>query len=186
MLEKFKKAQQQLHASQGTEHDWNLLQTCISLLEHIGEFRLKVSEFEQQIIQSVHEKKKEIDEGNHSIAYICSNYKICGKRELNDFKKLVENAQVLSSFDQRGGIFSTVFDAIKPICEYIHDTTLAAIFAPIEIQLKTAQLESDENMELSGSDLPDYSFAPQEFITVIGQVSNEAGLTFFYQQKKTH
>lgn len=186
MLDKFKKAQQQLHASQGTEHDWNLLQTCVSLLEHIGDFRLKVGEFEQQIVQSVHEKKKEIDEGNQSIAYICSNYKISGKRELHDFKKLVESAQVLSSFDRQGGIFSNVFDAIKPICEYIHDTTLAAIFAPIETQLKAAQLDSDENMELSGSDLPDYSFAPQEFITLIGQVSNEATFDVFKKKNSLH
>lgn len=187
MLDKFKKAQQQLHASQGTEHDWNLLQTCVSLLEHIGDFRLKVSEYEQHIVQSVHEKKKEIDDGNHDISYICSNYKISGKRELNDFKKLVENAQVLSSFDQRGGIFASVFDGVKPICEYVHDTTLAAIFAPIENQLKAAQLESDENMEMSGNDLPDYSFAPQEFITVIGQVSNnESNFGFPNRKKITH
>lgn len=155
------------------EHDWNLLQTCVSLLEHIGDFRLKSSEFELQIVQSIQEKKREIDDGDQSISYICSNYRISGKRELNDFKKLVENSQVLSSIDERGGIFSAVFDAIKPICEYIHDTTLAAIFAPIESQLKSAQFENEENMDLDGSELPDYSFAPQEFITVIGQVSNE-------------
>lgn len=183
VLEKFRKAQQQLHASQGMEHDWNLLQTCISLLEHIGDFRLKLSEFEQRIVQSVQEKKKEIDEGGLSIAYICSTYKTSGKRELNDFKKLVDNSQILSSFDQRGGIFSSVFDSIKPICEYVHDTTLAAIFTPIENQLKAASFENDENMELNGNDLPDYSFAPQEFITVIGQVSNEVLMLtelFFY------
>lgn len=172
-MEKFKKAQQQLHASQGTESDWNLLQICVSLLEHIGNFRLKVSEFEKTIVQSIEKKKKEIDDGESNIAYICSNYKICGKRELNNFKKLVENAQVLSSFDQRGGIFSGVFDTIKPICEYMHDTTLAAIFMPIETQLKAAQLESDESGDLNSDDLPDYSFAPQEFITVVGQVSSK-------------
>lgn len=173
VLDKFRKAQQQLHASQGNEHDWNLLQTCISLLEHIGDFRLKLSDLEKKIVDSVQQKKKEIDDGDDSIVHICSNYKISGKRELNDFQKLVDNSQVLSSFDQRGGIFASIFDSIKPICEYVHDTTLAAIFAPIDSQLRTAQLVSDENMELSGSDLPDYSFAPQEFITVIGQVSTE-------------
>lgn len=171
VLEKFRKAQQQLHASQGTEHDWNLLQTCVSLLEHIGDFRLKLSECEQRIVQCVQEKKKECDEGELKITYICSNYKLSSKREQNEFKKLVEDAKVLSSFNRRGGIFSSVFDSIKPICEYIHDTTLAAIFTPIEHQLKAAKIESDESMELNGSDLPDYSFAPQEFITVIGQVS---------------
>lgn len=158
-----------MHASQGAEHDWNLLQICVSLLEYIGDFRLKLCELEKNIIQLIQNKKKEIDE-DLSISYICSNYKITGKRELNDFAKLVNNSQTYSSFEKRGSIFTSVFDAIKPICEYIHDTTLAIIFAPIENQLKSAQFENSENMELTG--LPDYSFAPQEFITVIGQVSN--------------
>lgn len=169
-MEKFRKAQQQLHASQGSEHDWNLLQTCIALLEHIGDFRLKLSELEKTIVASVQQKKNEVEEGCESIAYICSNYKISTKRELNDFQKLVDNSRVLSSFDQRAGIFASIFDAIKPICEYVHDTTLALIFAPIDKQLKCAQLECNENAEFGGNDLPDYSFAPQEFITVIGQV----------------
>lgn len=183
-MEKFRKAQQQLHASQGTEHDWNLLQICVSLLEHIGDFRLKLSEFEQRIVRSVQEKKKEIDEGDLNIAYICSTYKITGKRELNDFKKLIDNSQVLSSIDHRSGIFASVFDSIKPICEYIHDTTLAAIFTPIENQLKAANLESDENLEMNGDDLPDYSFAPQEFITVIGQVSDELASQVNFGRKR--
>lgn len=147
------------------------MQTCISLLEHIGDFRLKLGELEKKIVDSVQQKKTEIDQGDNSIAYICSHYKISSKREQNDFQKLLDNSQVFSSFDQRGGIFASIFDAIKPIAEYVHDTTLAAIFSPIDNQLKSAQLESDENMKLGSNDLPDYSFAPQEFITVIGQVS---------------
>lgn len=169
VLDKFRKAQQQLHASHGIEHDWNLLQTCISLLECIGDFRLRLSEFETKIIVAVHEKKNEMD-GDLDISYLCTNYRICGKRELNEFKKLVKNTQTLSSFESRAGIFSSVYDIIRPICEYVHDTTFSAIFTPIENHLKGAQLESEESIDMSGNDLPDYSFAPQEYITVIGQV----------------
>lgn len=168
-MDKFKKAQQQLHASQGSEYDWNLLQTCISLLEHIGDFRVKLGEFEQRICDAVHEKKKEIDENSGTyIPYICSNYKLANKREINEFQKLYETTQVRPTYEQSGGIFASSFDSIKPICEYIHDTTLASIFTPIENQLKNIQFENDD--DLNGADLPDYSFAPQEFITVIGQV----------------
>lgn len=170
-MEKFKKAQQQLHASQSTYHDWNLIQTCVSLLEHIGDFRLKLTDFEQRIVQSIHEKKSEMADGANNIAYTCTTYKITGKRELNEFKKLVETSETLSSCYRSGGIFSAVFELIKPICEYIHDTSFAVIFTPIENQMKSVNLENDENMELNGSDLPDFSFSPQEFITVIGQVS---------------
>lgn len=146
----------------GAEHDWNLLQTCISLLEHIGDFRLKLIDFEKNIVQRIQEKKKETDDKDHDISYLCSSYKLSSRNELNDFQKLFDECQ------ERLGVFSGIFDAITPTCEYIHDTILAAIFTPIENQLKGAHLDSNENI---CNDLPDYSFAPQEFITVIGQVS---------------
>lgn len=163
-----------MHASQGSEYDWTLLQTCISLLHHIGDFRMKLTEIEQRIIQAAQEKKKLVDDKDKSISYIFSNYKVTGKRELNEFKKLLQNTLVVSSFDKKGGIFSGICDTMKPICEYIHDTLLASIFTPIENQLKIVQFDKDSNSDLNdGSDLPDYSFAPQEFITMIGQVKIE-------------
>lgn len=141
------------------------MQTCISLLEHIGDFRLNLVDFEKKIVQSIQEKKKEIGESDHDVSYMCSFYKLTSKSELNDFQKLFDKSQ------ERLGVFSSIFDAVTPTCEYIHDTILAAIFTPIENQLKDAHFDSDENTELGSNDLPDYSFAPREFITVIGQVS---------------
>lgn len=63
------------------------------------------------------------------------------------------------------GIFRLVKDLIKPICEEIHDTTLASVFIPIENHLKT--IEPSENF--NDQDLPEFSYAPQEYITQIGQ-----------------
>lgn len=157
-----------MHACHGAEHDWNLLQTCISLLEHIGDFRLKLINFEKKMVQIIQEKKKEIDDAGETITYQCSSYKLSSNSELNDFNKLFDKSQ------KPLGIFFSIFDAITPTCEYIHDTILAAIFMPIENQLKGAHFESNENIELTGNGLPDYSFAPQEFITVIGQVSSRS------------
>lgn len=159
-----------MHASQGNENDWNLLQTCISLLQHVGDFRLKLSEFEEKLSKIVKEKDGELKhENTTSLSYIFSSYKLAGKRQQNDFQKLVENAQTISSYEKRGGIFEQIFDQIKPICEYVHDTTLASIFAPIEKQMGKIVPDSENDDGASGNDLPDYSFSPQEFITVIGQ-----------------
>lgn len=168
-MDKFKKAQQQLHASQGREYDWVLLQSCISLLHNIGDFRLKLADTEQRIIQAALDKHKQIEAGDKSAPYVCANYRISSTRESHDFKRLVTNAHTISSFDKQEGIFATIYNTIKPICEYVHDTLLASIFTPIENQLKTVQFDQDRN-EVGGNDLPDYSFAPQEFITMVGQV----------------
>lgn len=131
---------------------------------------MKLSEFEEKLSKIVIEKDKELREENiNSLTYIFTSYKLAGKRQQNDFQKLVESAQVLSTYEKRGGIFAAIFDQIKPICEYVHDTTLASIFAPIEKQMTNIVPESEHGKGASGNDLPDYSFAPQEFITVIGQ-----------------
>lgn len=146
------------------------MQTCISLLQHVGDFRLKLSEFEEKLSKIVVEKDNELREENiTSLSYIFTSYKLAAKRQQTDFQKLVESAQVLSTYEKRGGIFAAIFDQIKPICEYVHDTTLASIFAPIEKQMTNIVPESEHGKVASGNDLPDYSFAPQEFITVIGQ-----------------
>lgn len=171
VLEKFKKAQQQLHASQGREYDWILLQSCISLLHNIGDFRIKLADTEQRIIQAAVEKNKQFEADDKTAAFICANYRISSKRESHDFKKLLKNAQTISAFDKQDGIFAQIYNTIKPICEYVHDTLLASIFTPIENQLKAVQFDQDRN-EVGANDLPDYSFAPQEFITMVGQVKS--------------
>lgn len=160
-----------MHASQGREYDWILLQSCISLLHNIGDFRLKLTDTEQRIIQAALEKSKQIEADDKTVAFICTNYRVRSTREMNDFKKLVANAQTLSSFDKPDGIFASIHNIIKPICEYVHDTMLASIFIPIENQLKAVQFDQDRN-DMSANDLPDYSFAPQEFITMVGQVKH--------------
>lgn len=100
-----------------------------------------------------------------------SGYQITGNRELNEFQTLYEN--VCSNQNSRfvaganyEGIFKTSFNMIKPICEYIHDTTLASVFTPIEQQIKSIE-PTDSILNSSGTDLPDFSFAPQEFITQV-------------------
>lgn len=172
ILDKYKKVQQQLHASQGNENDWNLLQNCISMLQHIGDFRLKLHEFEEKVSKSLQEKQKQMNEQNSTnLQIILSTYRITEKRSKNEFKKLIGIAQTLTDYEQQEGIFFVIFDQIKPMCEYVHDTTLASIFTPIENQLKNILPDGNEigGSGGSGGDLPDYSFAPQEFITIIGQ-----------------
>lgn len=95
------------------------------------------------------------------------SYQIKGKSDVIELRKLLELAAAPTNIENREGVFSIVFLEIKPICEYVHDTTLASIFAPIENNLKTIMPEDSSSAD---GDLPEYSFAPQEFITVVGQV----------------
>lgn len=168
-MEKYKKAQQQLNVSRTVEQDWNLLQTCVSLLQHIGDFRLKLTEFENRLVDVITEKGKELK--LHTVDETIDKYfmyKITDKAETTNLQNLVELAAAHKSIDDTESVLAAVFLEIKPICEYVHDTTLASIFSPIENNLKSIV---PEPLATDAADLPDYSIVPQEFITVVGQVS---------------
>jgi len=64
--------------------------------------------------------------------------------------------------------------SIQKLCSDLHHTTYEVIFAPIFTQLLLVQKApawSSDTSKISNlsSDLPDYSFAPQEYITQVGQ-----------------
>lgn len=170
-LEKYKKAQQQLHASRNSEQNWSLLQTCISLLQNIGDFTSQLSEFGNTIADRLLQLEQ-IHLTNDKAVHF--GYKIKEKRELNEFRKLIgairlKNDSRAADEDNPSATFTVfvpTFEVLKPICEYAHDTTLASIFSPIEKYL-TTNVEPPESLNSSDQNLPDYSFAPQEFITQV-------------------
>lgn len=167
-LDKYKKAQQQLHASRNSEQNWSLLQTCISLLQNIGDFTSQLTEFGNTVADRLLQL-----ESIHSDKSCHFGYKMKEKRELNEFRKLIGSIRLKneSHIDDDNPnaaftVFVPTFEVLKPICEYTHDTTLASIFSPIEKYL-TTNVEPPESLNSSDQNLPDYSFAPQEFITQV-------------------
>lgn len=169
-LDKYKKAQQQLHASRNSEQNWSLLQTCISLLQNIGDFTTQLDEFGNSVADRLLQLEPIHSPNDKSFHF---GYKLKEKRELNEFRKLVGSIQLKSEShidddnpNATFTVFVPTFEVLKPICEYIHDTTLASIFSPIEKYL-TTNVEPPESLNSSDQNLPDYSFAPQEFITQV-------------------
>uniref|UniRef100_U5EWI3 Conserved oligomeric Golgi complex subunit 7 n=1 Tax=Corethrella appendiculata TaxID=1370023 RepID=U5EWI3_9DIPT len=179
-LENFKKAQLKLQASRSINEDWSLLQLCINLLQRLGELQVYVVSIEKRLTASIVEK-------NSQTIQNCGNfeYKIIGKRDENEFAKLVTliKEKEISTFtpndegNYKNYLLEQVFEVIKKICIEIHDTTLSTAFSPAENYFKNIDLsESVGNSSTIGAsssaddvELPDYSFAPQEYITQIGQ-----------------
>lgn len=169
-LDKYRKAQQQLHASRNSEQNWSLLQTCISLLQNIGDFVSQLNEFGNTVSDRLLQLEAIHTNNDKSLHF---GYKMKEKRELTEFRKLVQSIRLKNdshNIDDNPNatytVFVPTFEVLKPICEYIHDTTLASIFSPIEKYL-TTNVEPPESLNSSDQNLPDYSFAPQEFITQV-------------------
>lgn len=75
-------------------------------------------------------------------------------------------------FTEDKTILDSVIKPIHKLCSDLHHATYEVIFAPIFNQLLLVQKApawSDDNKMHLSTDLPDYSFAPQEYITQVGQ-----------------
>lgn len=169
-IEKYKRAQQQLHASRNIEQNWSLLQSCISLLQNLGEFQNAIEDFEKRFAVEILQTNERLNQVNDE--YL--GYKLIERRDINELRKIctrIKESQqnnLQSDNNEIGlGLFSTLFEMIKLICCETHDTTLTVVFSSIEKQLNN--VEPPEIINASGTDLPNCSFAPQEFITEIGQ-----------------
>lgn len=154
-LDKVKKAQLQLDASRGDLQDWNLLSICITFLQVIGSFKLKLDETEEKIKKLMLAKSKQIKSGEE----FC--YKLVGQRDINDFEKITGRLMA----NEQAVIFEALVGSIDLVVKDSHQMLLRLIFAPIETFFKKLEISESGAM----ADLPDYSFTPQEYITEIGQ-----------------
>lgn len=152
-LEKFKKAQLQLDASRNDQQDWNLLQICISLLENIGIFKMKLDEVEEKIHSLLLAKSKQIEDNE------LFGYKIFGQRDINEFNKFIKRLK-----SNELVIFDSVVQTMDSIAKDAHEMLLRNVFAPIEGYFKQLEI-NDSN---SSPALPDFFF-PLTYITEIGQ-----------------
>lgn len=155
-LEKMKKAQLQLDASRSDHQDWNLLSICITFLQIIGTFKMKLDDVEEKIKKTMLTKSKQIKNNEE----FC--YKLVGQRDISDFERITNRLLANES--------SVIFDALTvPIDSNVkdsHQMLLRLIFAPIETFFKDLEINCDSD---ATADLPDYSFTPHEYITEIGQ-----------------
>ena len=65
-----------------------------------------------------------------------------------------------------------IASSLNKLCSDVHRTTFQVIFAPISVQLEQVQSApawSSVNKQATSvaADLPDFSFAPQEYITQV-------------------
>lgn len=148
------------------EESWTLIQSCTTLLQHIGEFMEGLSELEPAIslqILEMHERVQKQDLAEF-------RYKVLRKADVNELRRLAttieDNEEEKNNFCAFHLFRKLIEETVNPICASVHETTLMAIFAPIETHFKDISPPEDV---MHGEDLPDYSFAPQEFITQVGQ-----------------
>lgn len=148
----------QLDKQRKSEEDWNTFQLCLSLLQNTGEVLLNLQEIEQDFTSSVLELKTTTVKYKHLLL---------NQSDLKEFDSLVKcvtEGTQLSLLDH-------VTTEFNKICSDIHHTTYQVVYAPISRHLEIVQSpklwEQFISSSLHNSDLPEYSFTPQEYITQV-------------------
>ncbi|KAF2904970.1 hypothetical protein ILUMI_01213 [Ignelater luminosus] len=160
--DQYKVALRQIERSRGSEEDWNLFQLCLSLLQNTGEVLLNIQQLEKDLTATV----LELNQTDTVVEYKHLLLNTTERKEYESLVKCVMEGTQLSLLDHVTVEFSK-------LCSDIHYTMYQVVFTPIPLQLASIQnpkLWAQVNDALLGNtDLPDYSFSPQEYITQIGQ-----------------
>ncbi|XP_031770996.1 conserved oligomeric Golgi complex subunit 7 isoform X3 [Apis florea] len=167
-LEKYQAAIRQLERKKVKHEDWNLFQMCLTLMQTIGDLLGHVQQFEKSLIIDI------IEANNKLQSTTCSVF-IQYKKLLLNTSNQTELENLTASFQKEDEtILDPIIKSINKLCSDLHRATYEVIFAPIFTQLLLVQkapawsTEANKMIHLS-ADLPDYSFAPQEYITQVGQ-----------------
>lgn len=168
-LDQFQIALKRLDKQIGSAEDWNMFQMCLTLLQSVGQLLSEVHHLDKELLQSLINTMKTSPE-NKTTAF--TNFKLL----LLDDGGQKEFALLCKSYQEGSDefILKSVVTAIEKLCGEVHSTTFAVILAPIKVQLNLVQsapawCASENKSPALTLDLPDYSFAPQEYITQIGQ-----------------
>ncbi|KAK0159641.1 hypothetical protein PV327_010735 [Microctonus hyperodae] len=173
-IEKYNYCLKQIERRMSKHEDWNLFQMCLTLLQTIGELLVQIEQFEKTLVINIVEVNNKLSSSTISEF---KQYKIllltqAGRNELNEL--------ILSLQNNDTTILNSIKKLIYKLCGDLHRTTYEVIFAPIYTQLMFIQkapawsnnINNDtgnDNIMNLNADLPDFSFAPQEYITQVGQ-----------------
>lgn len=161
-LDQYSSALRQLDLRKGEKEDWNMFQMCLTLLQTAGELLGEVKRFDSELMQSLLDayRKPKVS----TIAEFAPLLLTAAKKE--ELDRLIADVQSGSET----ALLESVIMALEKLCRDVHFTTYQVIFAPVSVQLETAQNTwASDTKSQAVTDLPDYSFAPQEYITQIGE-----------------
>lgn len=156
----FRVALRQIDRSKRLKDDWNSFQLCFSLLQNTGEVLLKIQQLEKELTAAI----LELNQKNTPVEFKTLLLDANNLREFESLIKCVTEGTQLSLLDY-------VTKEFGKLCADVHHTTYQVVFGPVSNHLETVSAVETwtqfDGSSLHNSDLPDYSFTPQEYITQV-------------------
>ncbi|KAK6622704.1 hypothetical protein RUM43_008546 [Polyplax serrata] len=165
-LNQYRLINKEISENQTKHEEVNMFQMCLTVLQCLGNFINRLKQFDQECLANINRVKVEYTNTELHPFYNYPKLLLDELRE-SDFEKMIKNVTNVSQMLE----LKPVFDYVKDLCQEVYDTTYAVIFEPLGAILNTIGSGSMWDNKRGGptSDLPDYSFVPQECITQMGQ-----------------
>lgn len=158
--DQYRVALRQINRNKKKEEDWNTFQLCLSLLQNAGNVLIQLQNFEKDITNTLLEPAAT----DSAVDYKHLLLNAEDRKEYESLLKCVTEGTQLSLLDH-------VTTEFNKLCADVHHTTYQVVFAPISAHLEVVSLPKTwanfANSGVNTSELPDYSFSPQEYITQV-------------------
>ncbi|KAJ4430331.1 hypothetical protein ANN_22545 [Periplaneta americana] len=164
-VDKYWHTLRQLDKQKGDREDWNMFQMCLTLLQNVGELLSQLKQLDRDLTRSLLDVSRKLNsqEVNSFVQYKKLLLSAAGQTELDALVSSIQEGEETLLIEH-------ITLSLNKLCSNVHHTTFQVIFAPISVQLELVQSASANSQAMTvAPDLPDFSFAPQEYITQIGQ-----------------
>lgn len=161
-LDLYKSLSSAIQERKGNQTDFNTFQMCITVLQNLGEFTTSVKQIDQECVEALLSASAALKKSDPFLS--CLNLLLDAERQ-RDFSTLV--CSVTDSNEP--SLLKTCRIALETACREIYQLSFKVIFTPIAVLLESVPTAPAWKSKAVASELPDYSYAPQEYITQIGQ-----------------
>ncbi|KAK9508413.1 hypothetical protein O3M35_005979 [Rhynocoris fuscipes] len=163
-LDQYRTAIRQIELERLNKEDWTLFHNCLKLLQNIGDLQNCVEQLDKAIIEKLLDSEKIDKNKSNDVEFKIMLLKSSGL--LQQYNALI------SSLKQGGNDEHILGDVLKKVTKLsvrANQCTLDVMMAPILTQLQSALPAWTTSHSNFTQQLPDYSYAPLEYITQIGE-----------------
>lgn len=155
-LDQYRVVLRQIDRTRTKEEDWSAFQICLTILQHLGEIITQLHNFEKILSGGALEIMR-----SHNMDYKTLLLNSVGQKEYENLVQNIKEGKEVS-------LLETVNTELQKLCADVHHVTHKVVITPVLAQLEMIKAGDEEEGEmLPSADLPEYSFAPQEYITQV-------------------
>uniref|UniRef100_A0A0A9Z8G4 Conserved oligomeric Golgi complex subunit 7 n=1 Tax=Lygus hesperus TaxID=30085 RepID=A0A0A9Z8G4_LYGHE len=160
-LDHFRGVMRQIEIEKQNKEEWSMFQTCLNLLQSISDLQNSVNDLDKELVAKILDSTKSVDK---SPSEVDLRSILLTKQSYHQMMQFISALREMNE----PSVLEDVKEKLEKVSKKAHQSTLDVMFAPISEQLNNAQAAWQSSSSTT-QQLPDYGYAPLEYITQIGE-----------------